>query len=212
MRSARAAGTLRMGTVDSFLCDRLGAGFATDPSTASRTQLQRIDRHGSFDERLCEIFGVPLRRAARDPRQRRASSATLRHEQLAGGAAAARQTVDQQAALAGAGCVEPGRVKATYGTGVFVLAHVGDGVRAAPAGCCRRSRGASTASIEYALDGGVFAAGAMLEWMCKELGIADDPPALSELAREARDLGRAPACCRRSRGSARRGGGPTRGR
>ena len=55
---AREAGTLRMGTVDSFLCDRLGAGFATDPSTGSRTQLQRIDAAG-WDPALCETFGIP---------------------------------------------------------------------------------------------------------------------------------------------------------
>src|SRR5207249_3807481 len=52
---ARGAGTLRMGTVDSFLCDRLGAGFATDPSTASRTQLGAPD----WDPALLDIFGVP---------------------------------------------------------------------------------------------------------------------------------------------------------
>src|SRR6185503_307860 len=56
---ARDAGTLRMGTVDSFLCDRLGAGFATDPSTGSRTQLQRIDAAG-WDPALCETFGIPI--------------------------------------------------------------------------------------------------------------------------------------------------------
>src|SRR5919205_1052623 len=55
---ARAAGTLRMGTVDSFLCDRLGAGFSTDASTASRTQLHALGTPG-FDPWLCERFGVP---------------------------------------------------------------------------------------------------------------------------------------------------------
>ena len=60
---AREAGTLRMGTVDSFLCDRLGAGFATDASTASRTQLQALGTRG-FDEQLCEAFGIARERAA----------------------------------------------------------------------------------------------------------------------------------------------------
>src|SRR5688572_15692355 len=55
---ALEAGTLRMGTVDSFLCDRLGAGFATDASTASRTQLHALGTPG-FDPWLCERFGVP---------------------------------------------------------------------------------------------------------------------------------------------------------
>src|SRR5688572_10496423 len=58
VQRAREAGTLRMGTVDSFLCDRLGAGFATDNSTASRTQLHRLGTPG-FDPHLCELFGVP---------------------------------------------------------------------------------------------------------------------------------------------------------
>ena len=124
-KKARDAGTLRMGTVDSFLCDRLGAGFATEPSTASRTQLQRIDTPGLRRAPLRDLRR-PDGRPARDPRHRRRA----RH---AAGTRAGRssfrfrgQVVDQQAALAGAACVEPGRVKATYGTGVFVLAHVGE--------------------------------------------------------------------------------------
>jgi glycerol kinase len=55
VQEARDAGTLRLGTVESFLCDRMGAGFATDPSTASRTQLGAPE----FDPRLLEIYGVP---------------------------------------------------------------------------------------------------------------------------------------------------------
>ena len=124
---ARDAGTLRMGTVDSFLCDRLGAGFATDPSTASRTQLQRLDTPG-FDPAPLRDLRRAARgaaRGARHGRRPRARSATRAGRSSCRSAA---QTVDQQAALAGAGCVVPGRVKATYGTGVFVLAHVGDEV------------------------------------------------------------------------------------
>jgi glycerol kinase len=97
--------------------------------------------------------------------------------------------VDQQAALAGAGCVVPGRVKATYGTGVFVLAHVGDEVPKAAGGLLPTVAWSIEGRMEYALDGGVFAAGAMLEWMCAELGIAGAPPALAELAREAEGNG-----------------------
>ena len=56
--AARDAGSLRLGTVDSFLCDRLGAGFATDVSTASRTQLA-TPGEPDWDDELLEIFGVP---------------------------------------------------------------------------------------------------------------------------------------------------------
>jgi glycerol kinase len=81
--------------------------------------------------------------------------------------------------------VEPGRVKATYGTGVFVLAHVGEGVPEPAGGLLPTVAWSIDGRVEYALDGGVFAAGAMLEWMCNQLGVAESPPALSELARAA---------------------------
>ena len=63
-------GTLRLGNVDAWLTDRLGAGFATDASTASRTQLHRLGDPG-WDEWLCERFGVPVEALPDDRRQRR---------------------------------------------------------------------------------------------------------------------------------------------
>jgi len=180
---ARDAGTLRMGTVDSFLCDRLGAGFATDASTASRTQLHALGIPG-FDGRLCDLFGVPLELLP-EVRDTAGELGTLRHESWPVELPLRGQVVDQQAALAGAACVVPGRVKATYGTGVFVLAHVGEGIPRPAGGLLPTVAWRVDGRTEYALDGGVFAAGAMLEWMCKELGLAADPPALSALAREA---------------------------
>jgi glycerol kinase len=180
---AREAGTLRMGTVDSFICDRLGAGFATDASTASRTQLHALGTPG-FDERLCELFGVPAD-VLPEVRDTAGALGTLRHDSWPIELPLRGQVVDQQAALAGAACVVPGRVKATYGTGVFVLAHVGDEVPRPAGGLLPTVAWRVDGRTEYALDGGVFAAGAMLEWMCRELGLAADPPALSQLAREA---------------------------
>jgi glycerol kinase len=171
VKRARDDGRLRMGTVDSFLCDRLGAGFATEPATASRTQLQRIDRPGSFDDRLCEIFGIPVD-ALPEIRDTAGDLGTLRHESWPVELPFRGQVVDQQAALAGAACVEPGRVKATYGTGVFVLAHVGEDVPKPAGGLLPTIAWSIDGRVEYALDGGVFAAGAMLEWMCNQLGLA----------------------------------------
>ena len=185
VRRARDAGTLRMGTVDSFLCDRLGAGFATDVSTASRTQLQRIDAPG-WDPWLCEVFGIPPE-VLPEVRDTVGELGTLRHDSWPAELRLTGQTVDQQAALAGSGCVVPGRVKATYGTGVFVLAHVGDEVPRPAGGLLPTVAWSIAGRVEYALDGGVFAAGAMLEWMCRELGVAESPPALGELARQAED-------------------------
>jgi glycerol kinase len=114
---------------------------------------------------------------------------TLRHESWPVELRLCGQVVDQQAALAGAGCVEPGRVKATYGTGVFVLGHVGDEVPNPSGGLLPTVAWRIDGRTEYAIDGGVFAAGAMLEWMCRELGMADSPKALAELARGADGTG-----------------------
>ena len=184
---AREAGTLRMGTVDSFLCDRLGAGFATEPSTLSRMQLHALGQPG-FSTRLCELFGVPAEvlPAVRDTA---GELGVLSHESWPVELPLRAQTVDQQAALAGAGCVVPGRVKATYGTGVFVLGHAGEEVPRPEGGLLPTVAWSIDGRTEYAIDGGVFAAGAMLEWMCRELGVAERPAALAELAREAEDSG-----------------------
>jgi glycerol kinase len=181
---ARDEGTLRLGTVDSFLCDRLGAGFATDPSTASRTQLGAPD----FDPALLEVFAVPS-----DALPAIADTAgdlgTLRHPSWPVELPLRARCVDQQAALAGAGCVHPGLVKATYGTGVFVLAHAGDERPEPGGGLLPTVAWRVDGRVEWAIDGGVFTAGALLEWLSGDLGLAVDPPALAALAAEVEDSG-----------------------
>jgi glycerol kinase len=86
--------------------------------------------------------------------------------------------------------VEPGLVKATYGTGVFVLAHVGD-ERPTPGdgGLLPTVAWRVDGRVEYALDGGVFTAGALLEWLSRDLGLADGPAALAALAATEPDAG-----------------------
>ncbi len=170
-----------VGTVDSFLSQRLGGGFATDPSTASRTQLTRLGA-GEWDTQLCELFGV---RPACLPQLRDSVGelAVLRHERWRTELPLRAQVVDQQAALAGAGCVLPGRVKATFGTGVFVLGFMGT---AAPAGAAAAGLVPTVAwSVDgvpaYALDGGVFTAGALLDWLVG-LGLYESPRQLAQLA------------------------------
>jgi glycerol kinase len=181
---ARDAGTLRMGTVDAFLCDRLGSGSSTDPATASRTQLGAPE----WNAELLEIFGVP-----RDVLPQIADTAgeldTLRHESWPAELPLRARCPDQQAALAGAGCVEPGRTKATYGTGVFVLANVGSERPAGTGGLLPTVAWRVAGEVEWALDGGVFTAGALLEWLSRDLGLAADPAALAAAAAEVEDSG-----------------------
>jgi glycerol kinase len=176
------AGTARLGTVDAWLGDLLGAGFATDLSTASRTQLA-VPGEPDWDDELLDAFGVP-RAALPELVDSAGELGTLRHPDWPVELPLRARVVDQQAALAGAGCVEPGQVKATYGTGVFVLAHVGSERPAATGGLVPTVAWRVDGRVEYALDGGVFTAGALLEWLSRDLGLAADPAALAALAAE----------------------------
>ena len=182
--TARETGGLRLGTVDSFLCDRLGAGFATDPSTVSRTQLGGPE----WDDRLLAAFGVP-RESLPEIADTAGDLGTLRHPDWPLELPLRARCVDQQAALAGAGCVEPGRVKATYGTGVFVLAHAGSERPVPEGGLLPTIAWRVGGEVEWAIDGGVFTAGALLEWLSRDLGLADDPAALAAAAAEVEDAG-----------------------
>jgi glycerol kinase len=181
---ARDAGTLRLGTVDSFLCDRLGAGFATDPSTASRTQLGAPD----WDPRLLELFGVPGEALPRIA-DTAGDLGVLRHDSWPAELPLRARCVDQQAALAGAGCVLPGRVKASYGTGVFVLAHVGTERPRPRGGLLPTVAWRTGGPVEWAIDGGVFTAGALLDWLSRDLGLAPETGALVGAAHEVDDAG-----------------------
>jgi glycerol kinase len=187
LERALDTGTLRIGTVDSYLCDMLGAGFATDLSTASRTQLA-VPGEPDWDSELLAAYGVP-----REPLPELADTAgdlgVLRHPDWTQELPLRARCVDQQAALAGAGCVEPGLAKATYGTGVFVLAHVGDERPRPEGGLLPTVAWRVDGRVEYALDGGVFTAGALLEWLSRDLGLAEDPPALAILAAGVDDAG-----------------------
>jgi glycerol kinase len=157
----------RIGTVDSFLSDRLGAGFATDPSTASRTLLN-VPGTPAWDPELCAAFGVPEEVLPAI----RGTCGEL--GELDGIGPLGARCCDQQAALAGAGCVRSGMVKATYGTGVFVLAHAGESAPRVD-GLLPTVAWSASGRTEFALDGGVFAAGALMDWL-RELLDAEPAP------------------------------------
>jgi glycerol kinase len=185
---AREAGSLRLGTVDSFLADRLAGRFATDLSTASRTQLLALGGR-DWDERLLATFGV--RREwlpALGPSF--GALGQLRSERWPVAIPLTAQLVDQQAALAGSGAVRPGELKATYGTGVFVLGRTGSARAIAgllPTVAWAAPAGEGIGEVTHALDGGVFAAGALLDWLAETLGLAPDAAALAARASSVAD-------------------------
>jgi glycerol kinase len=178
-----------IGTVDSYLCAQLGAGFATDLSTASRTQLAQLGKY-EWDHELCSIFNV---RAGCLPALRDSIGelGTLSHGRWRTELPLRAQVVDQQAALAGAGCVVPGRAKATFGTGVFVLGFTGTSMprKAAAAGVLPTVAWSIDGQPSYALDGGVFSAGALIDWLVDSLGLYDSPEEFAQLAASVNDAG-----------------------
>jgi glycerol kinase len=185
---ARAAelGRARFGTLDAYVCARLGDGAVTEPSTAARTQLQALARPGRWDPELCSVFGVdPATLPPMGP-------STGRLGQLDGLPLRAL-LVDQTAALAGHGCLHAGDAKATYGTGIFVLANAGGHPPAEPSGLLPTVAwsvpGTSAEDVVYALDGGVFTAGSAITWLHDELGILDDAGQSEQLARSVADAG-----------------------
>jgi glycerol kinase len=181
---ALGRGTLRIGTVDSFLCDALGGDFATDPSTASRTQLGAPQ----WDPELLRIFGIPSE-VLPEIRDTVGDLGTLSHPSWRADLPLRARCVDQQAALAGAGCVRPGLVKATYGTGVFVLAHAGSERPTPGGGLLPTVAWTVNGRVEWAIDGGVFTAGALLDWLTRDLGLAPDAAALAAAAATVDDAG-----------------------
>jgi glycerol kinase len=168
--AARAArGEVAFGTVDSWLIFKLTGRHATDPSNASRTLLFDI-RKGTWDDDLAKALGVPK---AMLPEVAPSASrfGEARADVLGFPVPVCGDLGDQQAALLGQACLEPGSVKATYGTGCFCLLNTGR--TPVPS----RNRLLTTVAwdlgsgLEYALEGSVFIAGAVVQWLRYELKV-----------------------------------------
>jgi glycerol kinase len=191
---------LVLGTVDAWLIWNLTGGtdggvLATDATNASRTLLYDIEERSWSDE-LCDIFGVP-RGALPDVRPSCDRFGVVRGTLGVRASAIAGVPVsgvagDQQAALFGQACVEPGMAKVTYGTGSFVLLNVG-------ARCPPPSEGLLTtiawdlgehggsSPVAYALEGAVFVTGAAIQWLRDGLGLIDEAAGIGPLAQQVDD-------------------------
>ena len=181
VRAALSAGRLRLGTTDSFLLNCLAGVNATDPTTASRTGLMNLATR-TWDPALCEMFGVPIEVLA----PIRPSAGVFGDYK---GSPVCASIVDQQAALYGHGCAGVGDAKITFGTGAFALALAGD---TAPqpddSGLICTVAWQTQDHTRYALEGGVYDAGAAVEWAMR-IGLLTDPVELLDFS-EAPAIGR----------------------
>jgi glycerol kinase len=189
-RARAERGELCFGTVDSWLLWRLsgGAVHATDPSNASRTLCFDIERR-AWDPALCRALGVPT---ALLPAVR--PSAGVFGETAAGGFLPPRVPVagiagDQQAALFGQACLEPGMAKNTYGTGCFALLNTGARLVRPGEGLVATVAWQLGEATTYALEGSVFVAGAAVQWLRDGLGLIQRAEETEALARSVPDTG-----------------------
>ncbi len=201
---------LALCTVDTWVLWNLTGGtrggtYATDPSNASRTLLFDT-RARAWSDELCELFGVPMR-ALPEVRPSAGRFGTVGLGDL-GPAAAVLDGVpvsgvlgDQQAALFGQCCFEPGMAKVTYGTGSFVLANAGAVPPPAPEGLtvsCAWDLGdhgpaggpeGAGRGVAYAVEGSAFVSGAAIQWLRDGLGIIDSADEIGPLAESVPDSG-----------------------
>ncbi len=162
-RAKAKAGKLAFGTVDTWLLWNLTGGrvHATDPSNASRTMLFNV-RTGDWDDELLRLFGVPRSVLPAV----RSSSEVYGETALFGGAIPiAGIAGDQQAALFGQACTEPGMVKNTYGTGCFMLMNTGTKPIVSKHNLLTTVAWRIGKRTEYALEGSIFIAGAVVQWL-----------------------------------------------
>lgn len=165
------AGKLRFGTIDTWLIWRMtkGASHVTDYSNASRTLMYNI-RDLKWDDELLEILGVPSSMLP----QVQGSSSDFGSFTLDGveipilGVAG-----DQQAALFGQACVEPGDAKNTYGTGCFMLMYMGAEPTPSESGLLTTMACSLDGSPAYALEGSIFIAGAAIQWLRDAMKLID---------------------------------------
>lgn len=185
---ARArAGELAFGTVDSWLVWNLTGGrvHVTDPSNASRTMLFDIGK-GDWDDELLKIFGVPRSML---PEVRSSSEVYGETTLLGRPIPIAGIAGDQQAALFGQACTKPGMAKNTYGTGCFMLMNTGSKRIASKNNLLTTVAWRIGDRTEYALEGSIFIAGAVVQWLRDGLEFFRSAPEIEALAKTVSDTG-----------------------
>jgi glycerol kinase len=166
-----ARGELGFGTIDTWLVWKLtgGAVHATDPTNASRTLLYDIHA-GAWDGELCRLLDVP-ERVLPTVLPSSGRIADTHPSVLGAPVPIAGIAGDQQAALFGQGCVEPGMAKNTYGTGCFLLLNTGQTPVTSEQGLLTTVACDAAGGRAYALEGSVFIAGAAIQWLRDGLGL-----------------------------------------
>lgn len=186
-RARAEKGELALGTIDSWLIYKLtgGAVHATDVTNASRTMLLNL-KSLAWDDAMLRLFNVP--RAALPDVRDSAGDFGATVEGLLGHSIPIRGVAgDQQAAMFGQTCFKPGDVKSTYGTGCFALVNTGATAPSSQNRLIATSAYRAKGKTAYAIEGSIFIAGAVVQWLRDALGVIHSAPEIEALARNAKD-------------------------
>jgi len=184
LKNRAARGDICFGTIDSWLIWKLTGGKAhvTDHTNASRTLVFDI-RNKRWDTRLLKILGIPKKILPKVLPSGSVFGETAKGAcGLAGGIPIAGVAGDQQAALFGQGCFNPGEMKNTYGTGCFLLLNTGSRFISSKKGLLVTLGCDSKGRPVYVLEGSVFIAGAAVQWLRDELKLITDAAESGRLA------------------------------
>lgn len=174
VRKALDMGTLRFGTIDSFLAYKMTGKHVTDHSNASRTMLYNI-HNGNWDDELLNIFSIPRFTLPEVINTAKVIDVTR------WGILLSAIVGDQQGALFGQLAFNEGDVKLTMGTGSFILMNTGENVVLSDEGLLTTVGWKIGEKKTYALEGSVFITGALIDWLVS-IGLFKDPVEISELA------------------------------
>ncbi len=172
LRDRARQGELAFGTIDSWLIYKLTGGkkHLTDYSNASRTLLFNI-ADLQWDHELLDTLDVPKEILPEVVSSSEIYGHTVQLGLLPAGIPIAGAAGDQQAALFGQTCLDPGSVKATFGTGAFILMNTGSQRISSANGLVTTIAWGIDGKVQYALEGSVFAAGAAVKWLRDEMGL-----------------------------------------
>ena len=188
-RALAASGRLAFGTVDSWLIWKLTGGkvHVTDKTNASRTLLCNIHT-GDWDDELLDVLRIP-RSILPEIRSSSEFYGSTSSDLFPTQVPIASAIGDQQSALFGQLCTKPGMVKNTYGTGCFMLMNTGESPVESQNNLLTTIGNSSVTSTEYALEGSVFIAGAVVQWLRDGLGLVKSAPEIEQLAKSVDDNG-----------------------
>ncbi|ARD48659.1 glycerol kinase GlpK [Sporosarcina sp. P33] len=189
-REKAEAGQLAAGTLDTWLIWKMTNKelHITDHSTASRTMLMNI-AGGCWDDEILEILTIPKSMMAEIRSSSELYGKTDPTSFLGANLSISGSIVDQQAALFGQACFSAGDSKTTYGTGCFMLMNTGEKATESKSGLINTVAWSIENNVSFALDGGIYIAGAAIQWLKDGIGIIKTAEETDSLARSVPDTG-----------------------